>query len=225
VPVVTNDFRLSGPERIFVVTGPNHGGKTTFARMLGQIHYLASLGCPVPARRARLFLPDQVFTHFEREENLAAHRGKLEDELHRIRDVLNHATARSLVVMNESFSSTTLRDARFIGEQVLDTMTDLGLLGVYVTFVDELVVSPRPCFPGHPAPTDHPADPDRPPGHSDAIVSMVADVVPDNPAEHTFTIVRRPADGLAYAAAIAAKYGLTYRQLKQRLPVAAGGTA
>jgi DNA mismatch repair ATPase MutS len=199
--VVTNDFGLSGPERIFVVTGPNHGGKTTFARMFGEIHYLASLGYPVPARRARLFLPDQVFTHFEREEDLTARHGRLEDELYRIRDVLRDATSSSLLVMNESFSSTTLGDARFIGERVLDTMTGRGMLGVYVTFVDELA------------------------SRSHAVVSMVAGVVPDDPAERTFTVVRRPADGLAYAAAIAAKYGLTYRQLRQRLPVAGGGAA
>jgi hypothetical protein len=95
--------------------------------------------------------------------------------------------------MNESFASTTLQDAARVGERVLDRMTRLGLVGVYVTFVDELA------------------------SISDACVSMVATVVPDNPAERTFKLVRKPADGLAYAAAIAGKYGLTYRQLKDRL--------
>jgi DNA mismatch repair protein MutS len=190
---VTNGWHLDGPERVIIVTGPNQGGKTTFARMFGQLHYLASLGLPVPGRSARLFVPDRVFTHFDREENLQNLRGKLEDELMRIHEVLQEATSRSVVVMNESFSSTSLEDASFLGAEILRRMTEKDLLCLYVTFIDRLATLNQAC------------------------VSMVAEIVPDNPAGRTFRIARKPADGLAYAAAIAGKYGLTYQHLTERI--------
>jgi DNA mismatch repair protein MutS len=192
-PMVCNDFGLGGAQRIFVVTGPNQGGKTTFARTIGQITYLAALGCPVPASRAKLMMPDQIFTHFERQESVATLRGKLDNELVRIHDILSQATANSVIVMNESFASTTVDDALLIGTEVLQRIIAVECVAVYVTFLDELSRLDPAC------------------------ASMVGEVAHDDPTQRTFRFTRRPADGMAYAAALADKYKLTHEVLAGRI--------
>lgn len=192
-PVVLNDLVLTEDERIVVVTGPNQGGKTTFARMFGQLHHLAALGCPTPGTRVRVGLFDRIFSHFERTEDLRTLSGKLEDELVRIRHILDDATSHSIVIMNESLTSTSLRDARLLGTAILQQFLARDLRAVYVTFVDELSrLGP-------------------------AVVSIVGTVAPDEPSRRTYKLARRPADGIAYAVSLAQQHGLTARQITERI--------
>lgn len=191
--VITNDFRLENGEQIIVVSGPNQGGKTTFSRMFGQLHYLANIGLPIPGKAAALALYDEIFTHFEREEQVSNLQGKLQNDLARIRMILDHASSRSIIIMNEIFSSTSMQDAVALGSKVISQIMEIGAICVCVTFLDELAsLGPE-------------------------VVSMVSQISLEDPALRTFKVIRHPPDRRSYAVSIAEKYNLTYEKIIARL--------
>ncbi len=193
LPTVCNDFYLQSGERIIVVTGPNQGGKTTFARSIGEFFYFASLGCKVPAKKAGVFLQDKIFTHFEKEEDIKNLRSKLEDDIIRAKDILDEVSSSSLVIVNEIFTSTTLEDATKLSENIIKKIIDFDLVCIWVTFIDDIS------------------------RFNEKIVSMVSQVDIENHEHKTYKIIRQFADGKAYAKAIAKKYALTYDDIMSQI--------
>lgn len=190
---VTNDVTLGGDESVLVVTGPNQGGKTTFARTVGQLYHLAALGLPVPGRSVALHAPDAILTHFDQGDRADDLRSRLEEEVTRMARMLPAISDRSVVILNEMFSSTTFVDARTMSVDVLRAVLAAGAVGVCVTFIDELsTLDPR-------------------------VVSLVTGIDPHDPAKRTFVVTRGRADGEAHALALATRYGLTQDQLRARI--------
>jgi DNA mismatch repair protein MutS len=191
--VVCNDFYLRGKERILIISGPDQGGRATFARSIGQLHYLASLGLPVPGRKARILMWDRLFILNEKEENIQDLRSKLEDDLVRIHSVLVQTTSRTIIIINKILTSTTLQDSIILNQKIVEKIAQLEALCIWVTPVGELG------------------------SFCEQTVSMVSTVDPQNPAVRTYKILRKTAGGLSHALSIAEKYNVTYERLKERL--------
>lgn len=191
--VVFNDCYFSREEKFFVITGPNQGGKTTFARALGQIVYFGSIGLMVPCETAGIPVFDGIYTHFAVEENLDTGAGKLKEELIRLKDLMSNVTRHSFVIINEVFTSATSYDAFIMGKKVIDYFLKEDCLGVYVTHIYELTKG------------------------DGRIISLVACLLDEESNIRTFKIERKPADGRSYANTIAGKHHLTYQEIKERL--------
>lgn len=189
--VVSNDMNFSEGEKFFVLTGPNQGGKTTFARSLGQLVYFAKMGLDVPASAANVPHFGHLLTHFSVEESVETGRGKLKEELVRLAPMMEKNEAGAFVVINELFTTAANYDACIMGKRVLEHFIGQGCRGIYVTHLKELAE-------------------DRP-----GVVSLRAML--NEQKIQTFRIMRSEAEESACAINQVNKYKLTYSQLKERL--------
>lgn len=189
-PVISNDFEIKEGERFFVITGANGGGKTTFARMIGQVLYFCRMGLLVPCHSAVIPQFERIISHFSNEESEISGRGKLVEELERLRPMMKEDNKNSFVILNELFTTAATLDAGIMGQKVLDYFMNIHCYGIYVTHIQSLAEE------------------------REGVVSMVAELEEDH---HTrsFKIARKPAKEGEYEDSIITRYHMTYEGMKE----------
>jgi DNA mismatch repair protein MutS len=199
--IVTNDSQLGDDGRICILTGPNQGGKTTYAQMVGLCQILAQAGIWVPAARARISPVDNIYTHFPVAEQVAKGTGRFGDEAQRLSVIFGRGTRHSLILLNESLASTNSGESLYIAQDIVRVLRRLGARAIFATHLHELAA-------------DLDALNASTAGDS-LIISLVASrrEAVDQSSRRSYKIVPGPPLGRSYAREIAEQYGIGYDQL------------
>lgn len=134
---VGNGIRMSD-KRLLFVTGANQGGKSTFLRSMGVAQVLFQAGMLVPAELYSGRIYDNIFTHFTRREDSTMNSGRLEEELKRMRAIIDVVTPNSLILLNESLASTTEKEGSVIMGDIVKALSEYGCTMYIVTHLYEL---------------------------------------------------------------------------------------
>ena len=135
--VVGNDVDADKQDLV-IVTGANQGGKSTFLRSIGLAQLMMQSGMFVPADSFDSSICDGLFTHYKREEDTTMKSGKLDEELGRMSDIINHITPHAMMLFNESFAATNEREGSEIARQILSALLEKRVKMVCVTHLYEL---------------------------------------------------------------------------------------
>ncbi len=127
---------LSGNDTLlYLITGTNHGGKTTFIRSVGIVQLMAQCGLFVPAKTLSTGIFKGIYTHFVRSEDVTMTAGKLEEELARLSKIVDHMVPESLIFLNESFATTSEREGAAIAEDIVRAFFDNRVTCFFVTHI------------------------------------------------------------------------------------------
>jgi DNA mismatch repair protein MutS len=207
--IVRNDLLIGPDGHILILTGPNSGGKTTYVQGAGVLHILAQLGCYVPGTQAVISPLDYLFTHFPLEEKAELDTGRFGEEAMRLGKIFEQVTRHSLVLLNETLSSTSFSESLYLAQDIVRILRRVGARAIYATHLHELANRADELN-------------DSVPGDS-KIISVVSSPIDtavqatSGQVNPTYKLEIRPPLGQSYAREIAARYGISYQQLENVL--------
>ena len=199
--IVTNDFAFDDDARIFVLTGPNRGGKSVITVAVGAAQALFQLGLPVPASEARISVVDAIFTHFPEGADDTIDKGRLGEECARLKEIFDAVSEDSMILLDESLSSTGAYEATYIASEILSGFAAVRCRGIFSTHLHDLAagiadINERSVRVGG--------------VRLDTLVAGIEE------GQRSFKIYRAKPDGKSYAKDIADKYGLSFENLMAR---------
>lgn len=198
INIIPNDFEFNDDHRIYILTGPNRGGKTIFTQAIGLAMLMAQWGVYIPAREAAISPCDNIFTHFPADENDTVDLGRLGEESQRLSKIFEIATRYSLLLLNESLATTSVAEGVFIAKDVVKSMRYLGTRAIFNTHMHDLARS-----------VDELNSAVEGDSRAESLITGVHD------GERSFKVSIAPPQGVSYAADIAKKYGVTFEQIKE----------
>ena len=201
--IVANDLTFDEKAAIYVLTGPNRGGKSVITCAIGLAQVMLQLGMYLPAREISISPVDGIYTHFPTGAEDTIDKGRLGEECARLGEIFDCITAHSLVLLDESLSSTGSYEASYIAAEVLSGLAHIGCRCLFSTHLHELAaeideLNRKSLASG-----------------GVAIDTLVAGV--EGEGKRSFLITRAKPDGKSYARDIAKSYGLTYENILKRL--------
>ena len=196
--IVTNDLAFDERAGIYVLTGPNRGGKSVITVALGAAQAMCQLGLPVPAEAAEISPVDAIFTHFPEGADDTIDKGRLGEECSRLKEIFDSVSGNSMILLDESLSSTGAYEAAYIASEILTGFACLRCRGIFSTHLHELAAG---------VPDMNARSAERGGVMIDTLVAGIEE------GKRSFKIYRAKPDGKSYARDIANKYGLSFDSL------------